>query len=115
MSILSDQKDVIDAIEFHLAMSDTSRHHPDGVCGGITLENMLRGYLNFFKEELERYGDREVSQYDLELSLREGGRAMLKYLIGDHRANHFINEVLYGLHDKTEKYNEIQKRRQDSL
>ena len=93
MSILTEQKDLIDRIDFHLSMSDISKCHPEHANGLMDMSDTLRGYCKFVKEELEDKKEEDITLDEWNLILKVGGLALLKYLIGDTVTNKFNTMV----------------------
>lgn len=94
MSILTEQKDLIDRIDFHLSMSDITNCHPECSNGILSLEDMFRGYCRYVKEELEYLEDGDLTLDEWTTILKVGGLGMLKYLVGDEVVNK-INKMMW--------------------
>ena len=93
MSILTEQKDLIDRIDFHLSMSDISKCHPEHSNGIMDMSDMLRGYCKFVQEELEDQKEDDITYDEWNLILKVGGLVLLKYLIGDRVVEKFNTMV----------------------
>lgn len=88
-SIKYEQEDMIDSIKFHLALSNLSKPHPENK-GGSTLKDLVAGYAKFVAEELERYERNGVPEGQLDLILKQGGIAMLSYVVGSARVSRLL-------------------------
>ena len=89
MSLRFEQEDMIDSIRFHLALSNLSKPHPENK-GASTLKDLVAGYSKFVAEELERYERTGVPEGQLDLILKQGGIAMLSYVVGSARVSRLI-------------------------
>lgn len=87
--LIFEQADVIDAIKFHLSLSDQNKRHPE-YRGGSNPIDLIRGYALFVADELERSERNGIPERDLEIMLQVGGRQLLGYVIGDDKLNRFI-------------------------
>lgn len=113
MSILTEQKDLIDRIDFHLSMSDISNCHPEHFNGIMDMSNMLRGYCKFVQDELEDLKDDELTLEEWNLILKVGGISMLKYLVGDRiveKINKMVREAYW--EERRELRNKIKENRE---
>lgn len=113
MSIITEQKDLIDRISFHLALSDVSKCHPEHCKGIMNLNDMLRGYCKFVQDELEDLKDDELDLDEWNVILKVGGMSMLKYLVGDavvEKINMMVREAYW--EERRELRNKIKENRE---